>query len=63
MKALAAIRQYFGFRAEEFRGDNEDGSRRSGMQDFSDELKRLSPEEKQELAEGAAKELGVELEA
>jgi hypothetical protein len=31
------------------------------LPDFAAELKALSPEEKKELAEGAAKELGVEL--
>lgn len=29
-----------------------------GMKDFSGEIKRLSPEDKHELAEGAARELG-----
>ena len=32
------------------------------LSDFAAELKALSPEAKQELAEGAARELGVELE-
>ena len=33
------------------------------LQEFADELKQLSTEEKRYLAEGAAKELGVELDA
>jgi hypothetical protein len=58
---ISVLKRYFGFRAEEYRGLKEDGSKLSGMQDFALELKELTAEEKLELAEGAAKELGEKL--
>lgn len=47
--AVKVLKEYFGFKPHQ------------SLMDFSAELKALSPEEKQYLAEGAAKELGVEL--
>lgn len=51
MKPLAILKTYFGYREGQ------------SIQDFAAEIKELSPEEKQELAELAAKELNVTLEA
>lgn len=44
---VSVLKDYFGFRAGE------------KLRDFSAELKELSAEEKLELAQGAAKELGM----
>lgn len=49
MTAVQAIRHFFGMKPGE------------SLSEFMAELKALSPEEKQELAELSAKELGVEL--
>ena len=46
---VVALKRYFGFRPGQT------------LQDFNEELKALSAEEKQELAEGAARELGETL--
>ena len=46
---VAAIREYFGFLPGQ------------KLADFMQELKALSPEEKKELGEGAARELGYEI--
>lgn len=44
---LAVIREYFGLRPDD------------GLKEFSAELKELDADEKLELAQGAAKELGL----
>jgi hypothetical protein len=49
IKPVAAIKEYFGFKPDQ------------KPSDFLQELKALSPEEKMYLAEGAARELGKEL--
>ena len=51
MKPLGILKTYFGFK---------DGQ---GLKDFADEVKQLSPQEKRELAELAAKEMGVAVDA
>jgi hypothetical protein len=43
------LKKFFGFKQGQ------------SLQDFSAELKELSPEDKKELSEAAAKQLGVEL--
>lgn len=59
IKALAAIKEFFGFRAPEYRAvDAESGAAMSGIRDFAFELKALSDAEKDELAQGAAQALG-----
>ena len=58
---ISLLKNYFGFRAEEYRGSNEFGGKLSGMQDFAQELKALTDDEKLELAQGAAKAMGVPL--
>lgn len=49
MKPLATLKQYFGFRPGE------------GIKDFADEVKKLTDDERLELARSAAVELGTEL--
>jgi hypothetical protein len=49
MKPIAVLRKFFGYRPGE------------GLKDFGEEIKQLTQEEKMELAEPAARELGVEL--
>lgn len=51
-KPSLVIKDYFGPREEQFRGG------RSALVDFAGEMKALSPEEKNYLAAGAAKEMG-----
>ncbi len=49
MTTIAVLRKFFGYREGQ------------GLKEFGAELKQLSTEEKQELAELAAVELGVKL--
>lgn len=49
IKPIAAIKEYFGYLPGQ------------GPAQFLQEIKALTPEDKKELAEGAAKELGKEL--
>ena len=51
MTPVQAIKTFFGMRPHET------------LVEFMGELKALTPEDKQELAEGAAKELGITLKA
>lgn len=49
MSQIMVLKEYFGYRPGE------------GLKEFSAEVKALTPEDKTELAELAAKELGVTL--
>ena len=49
MSSIMILKQYFGFQPGK------------GLKDFAAEVKALTPEDKQELADLAAKELGVSI--
>jgi len=49
---MVGIRDYFGYRNEEFRGKDDKGEPLSGLKDFSSEVKALTPADKLEIAKG-----------